>query len=148
MRVFPIIERQKKPAIADNLKRATTDPNIIAGWWCTRDFNIGIATGPDSGVWVVDIDGNEGEATLRQLEAAHCALPATVEGITGGGGRHLFFRWPATKIDIRNSQIRGDIPSIDVRGEGGYVLVPPSIHPSGRRYAWSVDSASEFADAP
>jgi hypothetical protein len=146
MRVFPCAERGKEPAIADNLRRATTDPNGIAGWWTTRDFNIAIAAGPDSGIWVLDVDGDEGEATLRQLEAVFGPLPHTVEAITGKG-RHLYWRWP-TGTDIRNSQLRQDVPGLDWRGDGGYVLAPPSIHPSGRRYAWSVDSADEFADAP
>jgi Bifunctional DNA primase/polymerase, N-terminal len=148
MRIFPCVERGKEPAIADNLKRATTDPNIIAGWWRSRDFNIGIATGPDSGIWVLDIDGAEGEALIRQHEAEHgIALPPTVEVITTDG-RHLYFRWPAG-CEIRNKQDDPIMPEIDVRGEGGYVLAPPSIHPiSGRRYAWSVDSADSFADAP
>jgi hypothetical protein len=145
-RVFPCIERDKKPAVADNLKRATTDPNIISGWWRSRDFNIGVATGEDSGVWVLDADDEEGEQTLRQLEAAEGALPPTVEAITGKG-RHLYFRWP-TGVEIRNKQDNPVMPGIDVRGNGGYVLVPPSVHPSGRVYAWSVDSAGEFADAP
>ena len=145
-RIFPCIERGKLPAIADNLKRATTDPNTINGWWRSRDFNIGIATGEDSGIWVFDIDGEEGEDTLRQLEAADGPLPPTVEAITGKG-RHLYFRWPAG-YDIRNKQDNPIMPGIDVRGNGGYVLAPPSIHLSGRIYAWSVDSTDEFADAP
>jgi len=95
MRVFPCVERSKEPAIHDNLRRATTDPNIISGWWRSYDLNIAIATGPDSGVWVLDVDGDEGESTLRKLEAAHGALPPTVEVITGDG-RHLYFRWPAS----------------------------------------------------
>jgi hypothetical protein len=147
LRVFPCIERTKKPAINDWPRRATTDPNIINGWWRTRDFNIGIATGPDTGIWVLDIDDDEGEALLRQLEAEHGeALPSTVEAITGTG-RHVYFRWP-TGYDIRNKQDCPLMPGIDVRGDGGYVLAPPSIHPCGRAYAWSVDSANEFADAP
>ena len=147
LRVFPVIRGAKKPAIGDNLKLATVDDTIVRKWWSNLDFNIAIATGPGSGVWVLDIDGEEGESTLRRLEAEHGALPATVESITGGGGRHLFWRWPAG-VEIRNSQVRADIPGIDIRGAGGYTIMPPSIHPSGRAYAWSVDSASEFANAP
>lgn len=144
--VFPCIERGKEPAIHDNLKRATTDPKIITGWWRARDFNIGLATGEHSGIWVLDVDGDEGEETLRQLVAAHGTLPPTVEAITGKG-RHLYFKWPAG-TEIRNSQLRPDVPGLDWRGRGGFVLAPPSLHPSGRGYAWSVDSAAEFADAP
>jgi hypothetical protein len=146
LRIFPCVERGKEPAIADNLKRATTDPNTLSGWWRTRNFNIGLATGEGSGVWVLDVDGEEGEATLRELEAAHGALPPTVEAITGKG-RHLYFRWPQG-TEIRNAQLRDDVPGLDWRGNGGYVLAPPSIHPSGRPYCWSVDAADEFADAP
>jgi hypothetical protein len=91
MRVFPCHERQKEPLINDNLNRATTDPNIIKGWWSSGNYNIGIATGPGSGIWVLDIDGEEGEETLRRLEGEHGPLPPTVEVITGGAGRHLYF---------------------------------------------------------
>src|SRR5262249_21543270 len=59
--------------------------------------------------------------------------------------RHLLFRWPG--IDIRNSASRV-APGVDVRGEGGYIVCAPSMHPSGKRYAWSVDSATCFACAP
>lgn len=149
LRVFPCKCRGKEPLISGNLQRATTDERIIAAWW-TGDFgraNIGVATGPGSGVWVLDVDGDtRGEATLRAWEAEHGALPETVEVITGRG-RHLYLRWPQGEA-IRNTQDRGDMLGIDVRGDGGYVLAPPSIHPTGRVYAWSVDSASEFADAP
>jgi hypothetical protein len=81
---------------------------------------------------------------LRKLEAEHGALPATVEAITGHG-RHLYFKMPG--ISVRNSESR-IAPKIDVRGSGGYALCPPSLHPSGKRYAWSVDSAKAFAAAP
>jgi hypothetical protein len=144
MRVFPIIERSKEPAIHNNLERATTDHNKISGWWSKRHFNIGIATGEGSGIWVLDVDGDEGEAELRKLEAEYGALPVTVEAITGKG-RHLYFRWP-TGWNIRNRQ--AVVPGIDVRGNGGYVLAPPSIHSSSRVYAWSVDSGDSFEDAP
>ena len=96
LRVFPCLERAKEPAIYDNLKRATTDANLISGWWQTRQFNIGIATGEGSGIWVLDIDGDEGEATLRSLEAEHSALPVTVEA-----WRQPAFLDPAARIPRR-----------------------------------------------
>ena len=111
LRVFPCDERGKEPAIHDNLRRATTDGNVIAGWWRASNYNIGIATGKGSGIWVLDIDGVDGETTLRRLETEHGALPATVEAITGKG-RHLYWRWQ-DNVEIRNSQVRADIPDID-----------------------------------
>ena len=144
LRVFPVVARTKTPLIKDNLRLATIDDTIIGKWWASLDYNIGVATGAGSGVWVLDLDGLEHEAWLREHEAEHGVLPPTVEAITGKG-RHLYFRWPVG-ADIRNVQDRDDVP--DVRGEGGYVLAPPSMHPSGRRYCWSVDSANAFADAP
>jgi Bifunctional DNA primase/polymerase, N-terminal/Primase C terminal 1 (PriCT-1) len=146
LRVFPVRERAKEPAIENNLRGATLDPTIIGVWWASSDYNVGVTCGPGSGIWVLDIDDLEGEQTLRGLEEKHGALPPTVEAITGRG-RHLYFKWPADAV-VRNSQLRSDLPSLEWRGEGGYVLAPPSVHPSGRTYCWSVDSASEFAIAP
>jgi hypothetical protein len=127
------------------VKDATTDPIEIENWWQQEpNFNIAIATGAVSGVFVIDIDGGDAEAELRKLEARHGELPATVESITARG-RHLFFKCPDTPV--RNSA--GKIATgIDVRATGGYVIAPPSIHPSGKRYCWSVDSATTFAAAP
>jgi hypothetical protein len=146
MRVFPCKERGKEPMFKGWPAYATTDPQGISNWWREYNFNIGLATGGGSGVWVLDIDGDEGEEQLRELERKHGALPPTVEVITGKG-RHLYWRWP-TGLIIRNKQNNLVMPGIDVRGDGGYVLAPPSIHPSGRVYAWSVDSTDSFEDAP
>jgi Bifunctional DNA primase/polymerase, N-terminal len=148
LRVFPCWPRRKEPAIRDNFRLAAVDETIIRRLWGEQGiYNVAIATGRASGLWVLDIDVDHGgKATLRELEARHGALPATVEVITGAA-RHLYWRWP-DGADIRNTQHRDDLPGVDWRGEGGYVLAPPSIHPSGRAYAWSVDSASEFAPAP
>jgi hypothetical protein len=146
MLVFPCLPRRKEPAVAKGLLAATTDQNVIKGWWRgNSDCNIGLATGAASGVFVVDIDGASAEAVLRELEERHGALPATVEAITTRG-RHLYFRWP-DGAEVRNSAGR-ITAGIDVRGEGGYVIAPPSVHPCGRRYSWSVHSADTFAGAP
>ena len=91
------------------------------------------------------MDGLDAEATLRRLEAEHGALPATVEVITARG-RHVYFKWP--QEPVRNSAGKIGTRISMSRGDGGYVLCPPSIHPSGRRYSWSVDSADRIAEAP
>jgi hypothetical protein len=144
--IFPVRPRDKRPATANGCKDATTDAAQIEHWWRTNsELNIGIATGAPSGVFVVDVDGHSAEAALYKLEAEHGALPASVEAITARG-RHIYFRMPADS-NIGNSA--GKIADgVDVRGNGGYVLAPPSMHPSGRRYYWSVDSAAAFAEAP
>jgi hypothetical protein len=144
MRVFPCRPQDKRPATAHGVLDATTDAGVIAAWWRQADFNIGIATGAASGIMVLDVDDLDAEAELRKLESTHGALPATVEAVTARG-RHLFFKWP--KQDIRNSASK-IAPGIDVRGNGGYIIAPPSLHPSGKRYAWSVDSANVFAQVP
>lgn len=143
--VFPCWPRDKKPATEHGLKDATADLAVIERWWRQEpNFNVAIATGAASGVFVVDVDGVDAEAELRKLEAAHSALPATVEAITARG-RHVYFKMPDQPV--RNSA--GKLaPGVDVRATGGYVLVPPSMHPFGRRYCWSVDSSNAFAAAP
>jgi len=146
-RVFPVAPKQKTPLTSNGFKGASNDLKTIESWWRKwPDANIGIATGADSGVWVLDIDGAEGEASLKALEQKHGSISQTVEVISGGGGRHLYFKMP-DGYDIRSSASTvGD--KIDVRGTGGYIIAPPSIHPSGRSYEWSVDSADDFIDAP
>jgi hypothetical protein len=143
--VFPCRPRDKRPATASGVKDATTDLETIRQWWRPApDLNLALATGAVSGIFVLDLDGIDAEAELRRLEKEHGPLPPTVESITARG-RHAFFKMPLAPV--RNSAGR-IAPGIDVRGDGGYVLVPPSVHPSGRRYAWSVDSAGDFASAP
>jgi hypothetical protein len=143
--IFPCQPRGKNPACARGALDATTDVSRINRWWgAIGELNIGLATGKGGGFFVCDIDNDEGEATLRTLEEAHGALPPTVETITGRG-RHLYFSLGEHKV--RNSA--GKLGSgIDVRGEGGYVLAPPSVHPSGHLYTQSVGSADQFAEAP
>ena len=145
LHVHPCRPRSKLPATVKGCRDATVDPKIIECWWQSNpDYNIAIATGEASHIFVIDVDGLEAEAELRKLEGQHCELPPTVEVITARG-RHLYFEWPGRMV--RNSA--GKVgPGLDIRGEGGYVLAPPSVHPSGRRYALSVDSVDTPAAAP
>jgi replicative DNA helicase len=137
--VIPIVPGEKRPATLHGLNDATTDPDLIDTWW-TRwpNHSIGIATGPAANLFVVDIDiadGKPGEETIRELETRYGKLPPTVEAITGSGGRHLLFAWPATH-NIRNSASGRLGPGLDIRGAGGYIVAPPSIHANGTFYAW------------
>ena len=143
--VFPCVPRGKVPATRHGCRDATKDLAQITAWWCENpSYNVAVATGPVSKVFVLDIDGIDAEASLRKLEGQHGALPETIESITPRG-RHIFFR--CENGAIRNSA--GAIaPGLDIRGDGGYVVLPPSIHPSGRSYVWSVDSGNHFAEAP
>lgn len=119
-------------------KDAATDADIINQWWdkCP-DANIGLATGAASGVFAVDIDPrHNGADTWQDLEAAKGPIPDTVEQETGGGGRHILFKYVA---GLGNSSSKLG-PGIDTRGDGGYILLPPSSHISGRRYEWEASS--------
>ena len=121
----------KHPSTWKGVKDATTDPAQIAKWWRNQpDANIGIATG--QGLVVVDIDPKNG-GSLEALNAL-VPLPPTALLRTGGGGLHLYFSYDRS-LTIGNSA--GTLaPGIDIRGENGYVVAPPSIHASGNRYYW------------
>lgn len=143
--VFPCLPRSKVPATPHGCKDATRDPSVIQGVFGTES-NVAIATGTASGIWVLDVDGEAGRAALVDLQRQHGALPDTVCQRTGGGGRQYFFRLNGTPV--RNRSKIGGQP-IDVRGDGGYVVCPPSVHPSGQVYEWiSSPESAPLADAP
>lgn len=110
-------------------KDATTDPSTVERW--PAGANVGIATG--AGLVVVDIDYlHDGGESLRELERQHGTLPPTASVETGGGGAHYYF---SARVPVGCSVgTLGD--GIDVRGELGYIVAPPSVHPNGRPYAW------------
>jgi hypothetical protein len=141
--VFPCQPRGKTPAVAGGFHGATTNPETIKRYWRIADRNIGIPTGSVSGVWILDVDGGDGEATLRGLQARLGALPRTREVITGGG-RHLWFKYTGPIPSTADTRIGA---GVHTRGDGGYVIVPPSIHQSGALYVWN-DSADQLAVAP
>jgi bifunctional DNA primase/polymerase-like protein len=132
--VFPLIPRDKKPLTEHGLKDASTDKIVVGKWWEKEpSANIGVVMGDLSGLFTVDIDGPDGRADWAALEANHEAIPLTVEAETTNG-RHLIFKKPRD-IEIRNSVSKIG-RNIDVRGNGGYIAVAPSVHPSGRPYQW------------
>lgn len=133
--VFPV--RGKIPLTPHGVKDATKDHTTIREYWNKwPDANIGIATGLSSRLVVLDIDGVEGENSLRELEAQFGKVPATLEARTGNSGRHLYFENRDERIVVRNSSSALG-RRLDVRGEGGYVVAPPSVHgTTGQRYQW------------
>jgi putative DNA primase/helicase len=133
----------KHPRVMQGLKAAAHDPGQVAKWWAQwPEANIGIVCGAVSGLVVLDVDGPEGEESLKALEAAIGPLPETVEALTGKG-RHLYFNHPG--VEIRPSAgVLGR--GLDVRGDGGYVVGPPSLHYTGRRYEWEVTRHLEDMD--
>ena len=152
--VFPL--NGKRPALANvgaKYSAATTDPYRIREWWggLYANCNIGIPAGPKSGFWVLDLDSKadaNGVNSLNEIVARHGRLPDTAVQITGSG-RHLLFRW--SERGIRNST--GKVgPGIDTRGDGGYIVASPSVHPENKRnYVWSGGRPplpSEIRDAP
>jgi putative DNA primase/helicase len=138
-RVFPCKPGEKIPLIKEWPERATTDRNVITSWWERwPDANIAVATGSGSGIFVLDVDGAEGEQSLTKLEGEHGPLPDGCPMQWTGGGRggwQVFFRWPEGR-EIRNSA--GQLGAkLDIRGEGGYVLLPPSR--TAQAYSWGIE---------
>jgi len=140
----------KHPRTKHGFKDASSDAGVIRDWWRRwPNANIGLPTGQPSGVWVLDVDPRHGGGdSLDELEATYGLLPESVEVLTGGRGRHIYFRW--TPGGPGNSE--GKLGSgLDVRGEGGYVILPPSNHASGGIYEWEASSHPDdldVADAP
>jgi hypothetical protein len=132
MLVLPL--RGKVPRLPNGLTGASADLDVVAGWWRKWPAaNVGVVTGAASGYVVLDVDGAAGERALAELEARHGKLE-TAEVATANGGRHLWFRCPVEPV--RNSAGKlGD--GLDVRGEGGYVVCPPSAGAHGGRYVWT-----------
>lgn len=143
--VFPCRPGEKEPLTSHGFKDASLDETQIARWWSQApNANIGMATG--NGVLVLDVDGAEGEVSLAALLAVHGPLPATPEQRTGKG-RHLLFSVEGRTKNTCRMLGAG----LDTRGDGGYIIVAPSIHPNGTRYEWVAGrspSDIEIAPAP
>jgi hypothetical protein len=128
----------KHPLLAGWQTQATTGEQTIREWWQKwSDANVGIVTG--NGLLVLDVDPRHGgDETLAELETRYGPLPETLRTLTGGGGVHLFL---TSDGPLPN---RADfLPGLDVRGDGGFVVAPPSLHVTGRRYAWEIGAGPD-----
>ncbi|MFC1772647.1 DUF3987 domain-containing protein [Pseudomonadota bacterium] len=145
--IFPCNNR-KQPIIKTGFKAATADSGQVTTWWSQcPDALIGMPTGACSGTVVLDVDnkdGRHGDETLFQLQREYGQLPNTVEVLTPSGGRHLYFTHPGETV--KNSVDSLGI-GLDIRGDGGYVIVPPS-RIDGRGYEWEASSPNTLADMP
>lgn len=129
----------KHPITGRGVLDATTNIRQIRVWWGKHDgANIGLATGEQAGVIVLDVDGPEGLASL-----ADKAMPTT-RFVATGKGVHYYFNHPGFKV--KNS-VRKLGKGLDIRSDGGYVIAPPSKHASGSVYTWN-DADAELADIP
>ena len=125
----------KHPRTMHGLKDASCDLAQVVEWWGQWPAaNIGVRTGPESCIVVVDIDprngGMESWESLREHHAYEHDGPAC---LTGGGGMHLYFAHPGEKVMSRSGELA---EGVDVKGDGGYVVAPPSVHARGTSYAW------------
>lgn len=127
--VLPLNPASKKPLVPwTALEAQPADDTTIRDWWRRYPCaGVGVVTGAVSGLWVVDVDSPVGQAQLVALD-----VPTTPTATTGKG-RHLYFTFPG---DLRNTA--GKVAGLDTRGDGGYVVAPPTVHPSGRPYAWEA----------
>lgn len=146
-RVLPITPGKKHPPIPAWQDAATTDAEMITSWFTGlyRGHGVGIATGAASGIWVLDVDDFD---ALRDLERRHAELPETLTSITGSGGYHLIFAWPGDGRVIRNNAGTRLGAGLDVRGDGGQIVAPPSVHPNGQAYEWDQGQGDEPVPAP
>lgn len=151
-RVHPIKPGEKRPPMTAWQDAATTDEATIENWFTQlyRGHGVGVATGRGSGIFVLDVDVSDqkaGDETLADLEDHYGGLPDTPTVTTPSGGVHYYFRLPAN-VEIRNDAGRRLGHGLDIRGEGGQVVAPPTIRSQGA-YEWVGDTyLLEPADAP
>jgi len=126
----------KHPIPDDWPDKGTNDPEAIRRLWTETPLaNVGVPMGKVNGLFALDVDGQEGQETLKKWIAEYGDLPATWQVLTGGGGMQLWYKVPKG-LDIPNSVKKIGV-NIDIRGTGGQSVAPGSLHKSGRRYRWA-----------
>ena len=125
----------KHPRVSGGLNSATRDEDVIRRWWGNwPNANVAIRTGAASGLVVIDVDPpHGGDRSLDALLSDNGQLPACRTIRTGSGGRHFYFAHPGHPVANDSGRRLG--AGLDIRGDGGYVIAPPSGHVSGGHYA-------------
>jgi len=145
LHVFPVKPGAKTPLTKHGCKDATTDAEAIQSYWAEYpDANIGVATGEESNLVVLDFDCKDGKPGLRTLDSLRKQFRFdALEATTPSGGVHLFFRY-STSLLKNGVDV---LPGMDVRTAGGYVLVAPSIV-DGKPYQWTrILRPAELSDS-
>jgi hypothetical protein len=147
--VFPLAPNSKVPLRGTHgFMEASCDELKIRYWWRQNpNANVGLRTGQSNRIVVLDIDPRHGgDASLDELERLFGCYVETVQVDTGGSGWHLYFEHPGCDL---KANLGSDFPGIDVKTDGGYVVVPPSVHPSGVPYKWKLSPEdTEIAEMP
>jgi Protein of unknown function (DUF3987)/Bifunctional DNA primase/polymerase, N-terminal/Primase C terminal 2 (PriCT-2) len=137
----------KHPWTKNGFNDASKDSDTVRRMWREKPYaNIGLASGKESNLVVLDEDGLEAQEFIKAQEVEHGALPVTKKVSTGRpDGVHKWFRYPKgfNRVKSRN----GVLPGVDFKGDGGYVIAPPSLHKSGRTYAFINEDVS-LAECP
>jgi hypothetical protein len=141
--VFMLAPRSKLPLIpkrrgGQGVLDASRDPHQIAAWWRKHPTaNLALACGAGSGLVVLDVDAHhDGIASFDYLRAVHGELPPTPTADTGRGGFHFYFSDPTGTVRSSSGKLA---PGLDIRGDGGSVTAPPSVHENGKPYRWRPD---------
>ncbi len=140
----------KHPRIKNWNEEATTDAAKIKAWWeKTPSANIGIPMGERSGLVALDVDTRHGgDGSLAMLMDEFAILPETITATTGGGGKHYIFKY-TEELALKN--VVGFRDGLDIRTQGGMIVAAPSIHHSGKQYAWDSGKSPfemQAADMP
>ena len=128
---------------------ATTDPETIRRWWGQYPHaNVAIATGPESGLVALDIDPRNGGNESRKKMEHLGNFPITPIAYTGGDGEHILLKHPSNGQKIKSKEEVGGFAGIDQKGDGGYIVAPPSNHISGSKYTWKIPPDTPLAKIP
>lgn len=136
--------RHHQHDLPNGCHNATTDPRQIDVWWDRwPNANIGVATGGNSGIVVVDLDGAAGVASLKEI-LGEDVLNSTMTVQTGSGGIHLYYKSNGRTLPNTVKSL----PGVDVRGDAGHVVAPPSLHSQGSRYVWISEDFNQPQPLP